>query len=654
MDFSRKNIARFYLYLSRRGKRWIFRGLDCVIIGLSIYLAFSLRFDLFSMGQNFFPYIGILYLLFPIKLVCFWFVGLYRPVIRYVGFEFLTTAMIAVLSSTGLLATSAFLFRLNPFPRSVFILDGLLTLVFIIAARVLVRWIVYQSITMPDESNSPERVLVYGAGAAGCQLAHALSREEKYKVIAFVDDNRQLQKQNIGGLKVYSRSEIKKLIGKYNIESILLAIPSATRQENLEIVQNLQYFGVQIKTVPGIGEIISGKFSISKIRKIDITDLLGRAEVQSIPELLEQNILNQTVLVTGAGGSIGSELCRQISRYCPKRLILYERNEFALYTIDIELRETFPDIETIARLSSVTEQERLEKVLVEFQVDTIYHAAAYKHVPLVEENLTEGIYNNVYGTLSCVQAAINCCVNTFVLISTDKAVRPTNVMGTTKRIAELILQAFSERRGSTTRFVMVRFGNVLNSTGSVVPRFRQQIAKGEDITVTHKDITRYFMSIPEAAKLVIQAGAMGKGGDVFLLDMGEPVKIYDLAKQMIELSGLQLGKDMDIKVTGLRPGEKLYEELLIDKNKNTPTKHPKVFCAEEHSIPWKTLSPKLNYLLTISKNGSRDEIIQSLQAIVPEFTPDSRGTLSKGAAEEMFKAENRTNVIPFSQKKSVN
>ena len=368
-----------------------------------------------------------------------------------------------------------------------------------------------------------------------------------------------------------------------------------------------------------MSEIVSGKVSINEIRKIDIIDLLSREEVEPDPILMQKNIRNKVVLVTGAGGSIGAELCRQIIEQNPKVLILYELNEYALYKIDIEFKDNYPTKKVIPCLGNTLNKDHLERVFAEFAVDTIYHCAAYKHVPLIEANIEEGVNNNVKGTLYCVQAAASCNVSTFVLISTDKAVRPTNVMGATKRISEMILQAFSQQDDCKTRFIMVRFGNVLDSAGSVVPRFRKQLAEGKNLTITHKDIKRFFMSITEAARLVIQAGTMGKGGDVFLLEMGESIKIYDLAVQMIELSGLRLGKDIDIEFTGLRPGEKLYEELLLNHENSTPTNHPKIFSDNDDFLPLVELKPKLDDLFQALKNADRESILNSLKEIVPEF-----------------------------------
>jgi len=594
--------------------------IDLFVFAISIYAAFVLRFDLFD-ALNWIPrYQTQLFLLFPIKLIFFWIAGVYRPVLRYTGLEFLGTAFIASIGSTGLLALSGFLLVITPLPRSVIILDSIVTLILMVSARLTIRWMVYNAVVDSNIDSDRESVIIYGAGEAGCQLAQSLSNESRYNVIAFVDDDFQLQKQSVHGVKVYGPEKLPGLIKKHSVDSILLATISSGKKKSREVVEGIQKLGVQIKTIPGIGEIISGKVSISEIRKIDIVDLLGREEVEPDPILLQENIAGKTVMVTGAGGSIGSELCRQIIQLKPKKMILLERNEFALYNIDIELTDNNPGIDILPCLGSVMHQDYLEKILNGNKVETIYHAAAYKHVPLVEANISEGVLNNVKGTLSCAKAAMKCGVGTFVLISTDKAVRPTNVMGTTKRISELILQALSYEDDVRTRFIMVRFGNVLDSAGSVVPRFRKQLEEGKNLTITHKDIRRYFMSIPEASRLVIQAGALGKGGEVFLLAMGEPVKIRDLAIQMIELSGLVLGKDIDIEYTGLRSGEKLYEELLIDIGNSETTQHPKIYSAKEHFVPWDKLSPGLENLFQLALADDKENILNELQKIVPEFT----------------------------------
>ncbi|MBF0289942.1 MAG: polysaccharide biosynthesis protein, partial [SAR324 cluster bacterium] len=483
------------------------------------------------------------------------------------------------------------------------------------------RWLAYDLQLLHPVNHAQERIIIYGAGSAGVQLATALKQEGHYRVVAFVDDSLELQKHHVQGMRVYPLESLKELIENYGIKIVLLAIPSVSRQRKAEIVRHLKTLNIQIKTVPGVGEILSEKVSIQTIRDIDIMDLLGRQEVLPHPELLQINIKDKVVMVTGAGGSIGSELCRQIAQQEPRSLILYERNEFALYSIDLDLSENYSTLQKVPCIGSVTDEMRLREVMTEHKVETLYHAAAYKHVPLIEQNMSQGILNNIEGTLKVAQACMAEQVKTCVLVSTDKAVRPTNVMGATKRVAELILQALAIQEKNPTRFMMVRFGNVLDSAGSVVPLFRDQIRKGKPLTVTHPEITRYFMSIPEASRLVIQAGAMGKGGDVFLLDMGEPVKIYDLAVQMIELSGLKLGEDAEIQITGLRPGEKLYEELLIEQESAVPTDHPKIFTAKEQMMPWSELSPLVNKLLIAAKNNQLGSMIWALQGIVPEYQP---------------------------------
>jgi FlaA1/EpsC-like NDP-sugar epimerase len=612
-------ISHTYRKLNRSTKKGIFGIVDILIFSISIYLAFSLRFDLFEAWNQIHLFYQLVLIIYPIKLISFWLVGVYRPVLRYAGVEFLYTALIAAVGSSGIVALSGFILLFPLFPRSVFILDSLLTLILVVASRILVRWIIYRALVDPEEGGIRERIIIYGAGEAGSQLLQALSRDRSYQVKGFVDDNPQLANQIISGSRVYSPRKLADLVRKNKVDTVLLAMPSAGMHRNKEIVGRVQHFGVQIKTVPGLSEIVSGKVSINEIRKIDIADLLGREEVQPDPDLLEKNIQGKSVLVTGAGGSIGSELCRQIVQLEPERLVLYERNEFALYNIDLELREHYPNMELASCLASTTSSARLELVLSEYSVQTIYHAAAYKHVPLMESNLSEGVLNNVQGTLVCVEAAEKCGVETFVLVSTDKAVRPANMMGVTKRISELILQAFSQKEGIATRFMMVRFGNVLDSKGSVVPLFRQQLSEGRNLTLTHEDITRYFMSIPEAVRLIIQAGALGEGGEVFFLDMGDPVKIYDLAKQMIELSGLSLGRDIDIDIIGLRPGEKLYEELLIDSERSLPTEHPKIFSAREESLPLETLKELLENLLEAAINQNDDQVMATARNLVPEF-----------------------------------
>jgi FlaA1/EpsC-like NDP-sugar epimerase len=465
-------------------------------------------------------------------------------------------------------------------------------------------------------------IVIYGAGSAGCVLAQALIGENNGKrPIGFVDDSPYLQGRNVQGIRVYAPAELLKLKATTGFDEILLAMPSIEGQRKRDILQKLQILGVPVKTVPSIAEILKGHVSIDRVRELDIEDLLGRKPIAANPELLQHDITNRVVLVTGGGGSIGSELCRQIAKQQPKMLVIYELHEFALYQMDMELGENYPHLNKVACLGSVTDAQALTGVLETYGVQTIYHAAAYKHVPIVEANPVSGIINNINGTLTAAQCAIACGVSKFVLISTDKAVRPTNIMGATKRVAELVLQALADLPDRTTCFTMVRFGNVLGSSGSVVPRFRTQIAEGKSITLTHTDITRYFMTIPEAATLVIHAGAMANGGEVFLLDMGEPVKIYDLATQMIRLHGMEPHRDVKIEIVGLRPGEKIYEELLIDCNAALPTGHPKIFCAREAKLAWKELSPQLTNLLDAAAHCEVTECVSALHNLVPEYQP---------------------------------
>jgi FlaA1/EpsC-like NDP-sugar epimerase len=469
-------------------------------------------------------------------------------------------------------------------------------------------------------------VIIYGAGSAGRQLLTALQQSSEYQPVAFIDDSNELQKQSIGGVEVFTPNDLKGLISKSEASEILLAIPSASRTRRNEIIDFLESYPVMVRSLPGVSELAQGKVNVADLKEVSIRDLLGRDMVEPNKDLLSQNIADKVVLVTGAGGSIGSELCRQIIFLKPKTLILYEMSELALYTIEKELSNIgVHSMDIYPILGSVNNKSRLTNVFERFSVDTIYHAAAYKHVPMVEFNNTEGVNNNIFGTLSCAQVAIDTGVETFVLISTDKAVRPTNTMGATKRSAELVLQALAAKQ-SGTKFTMVRFGNVLGSSGSVIPLFKQQIKEGGPVTVTDKDIIRYFMTIPEAVELVIQAGAMGLGGDVFVLDMGKPVKIYDLAKKMIHLTGLEVKDksnpkgDIEIQITGLRPGEKLFEELLIGDNVSD-TSHPLIMRAEEDTLAWNELKLILDELKLAIDECDHIKLRKLLMQVVPEFKP---------------------------------
>jgi FlaA1/EpsC-like NDP-sugar epimerase len=471
-----------------------------------------------------------------------------------------------------------------------------------------------------------KQALVYGAGDAGIQLVSALAYSSEYNPVGFVDDSKEMQGAQIAGLDVYSVDAIAGVVSKLRVDEVLIAMPSASRTRRLDIINALEPYPVLVRMLPGVAELAEGKVSIDDLREVNIKDLLGRDVVEPNEQLLGKNITNKIVVVTGAGGSIGSELCRQIVFLKPKALILYEMSELALYTIEKELSNIgIHSLDIYPVLGSVNNKSRLANMFKRFDVDTIYHTAAYKHVPMVEFNNTEGVDNNIFGTFNCAQAAVDTDVETFVLISTDKAVRPTNTMGATKRSAELVLQALSAQQ-SGTKFTMVRFGNVLGSSGSVIPLFRQQIKDGGPVTVTDENMIRYFMTIPEAVELVIQAGAMGTGGDVFVLDMGKPVRIDDLAKKMIRLSGLEVKNesnpdgDIEIKYTGLRPGEKLYEELLIGDNVSD-TDNPLIMRAEEDMLSWDELEPTLNSLKIAITDCDQKKLRELLIQIVPGFKP---------------------------------
>lgn len=590
------------LGLSRNNKRLFFVVSDAVSLIFCCYLSFALRYG--DLGANSFVHWPA-YVVAPIVAIpLFIRLGLYRAVIRYIGNKALWTVVKAVSLVILLWATVVHLLGLPQLvPRSVIFIFWFVAIVAVGGSRMLARWLILHKFPGGEQKakKQAKRVLIYGAGAAGRQLATALYHSKELNALAYIDDDPKLSGLDLNGVRVYPSPEIEALVERFDIDSVLLAIPSASRQVNKKIVDSLSTYRVKVLTLPGLSDIAGGKVSISDVREVDIADLLGRDEVEPNQSLLDACIKDKSVMVTGAGGSIGSELCRQILKQRPDRLVLFEQSEFALYSIEREIKTHFESIELVVVLGSVTDQEHLQKVMNQFEVSTVYHAAAYKHVPLVESNNIPGLRNNVLGTWRCAEAAIASNVDNFVLISTDKAVRPTNVMGASKRLAELVLQGLSEREGCSTRFAMVRFGNVLGSSGSVIPLFKEQIRQGGPVTVTDPEITRYFMTIPEAASLVIQAGSMGRSGEVFVLDMGEPVKIYDLAKQMINLTGLSVrtsqnpSGDIEIKCTGLRDGEKLYEELLIGDDV-VRTDHSMIMRANEAKLPWEQLLTVLSNL----------------------------------------------------------
>jgi FlaA1/EpsC-like NDP-sugar epimerase len=636
-------------------KRIISVCIDASFVLLAFWGALLLRVESTSIFLES-SYWQVALVMVPVSVAIFMKFGLYRAILRYLSSQAMWSIVAAVASSTSVLMVTDF-FLSASLPKSVPIIYFALALMFIGGSRLLLRAI-YSSLI----GEIKQSVLIYGAGSAGRQLAIGLNSGADYMPIAFIDDDKDKRGSIIQGIKVIGVDQLHQVLKDEHVQKILLALPSISRSQRKVILSQLEGFGVAVQTIPDIKDVIEGKATTDEIKDVEIEDLLGRDAISPRSDLLQSNIYHKVVMVTGAGGSIGSELCRQIIQLQPSTLVLFELSEYGLYSIDRELNELAANaqvnVEIIPLIGSVQRVNRLENVMKAFNVDTVYHAAAYKHVPLVENNTVEGVRNNIFGTLYCAQAAIAAKVDTFVLVSTDKAVRPTNIMGATKRMAELVLQALSKEQ-STTRFCMVRFGNVLGSSGSVVPLFRQQIKGGGPITLTHNDITRYFMTIPEAAQLVLQAGAMGKGGDVFVLDMGEPVKIYDLAVKLIRLSGLELQDKMNphgdiaITTTGLRPGEKLYEELLIGDNVDD-TSHPRIMTAQELMLPWDELNTIIKQLDTacheFDHQAIRDILIDAPTAYKPNDPIVDRLYMAKKGSPALNyqdTAENKAKIVPF-------
>ena len=622
-------MLRSILEWPRSLKRTAVLVLDLVLCLLSMWLSFSLRLEVFHWPQGI---QWLVYVLAPtLALPIFFRFGLYRAIFRHTGIE----ALVATGTAGALygLVLEAVLFVLQSrgldqmMPRSIGLLQPLIFLLMVITSRALARsWLGGLGSV---NGQAKARLLIYGAGEAGVQTAAGIGASGHFTVAGFVDDDLTKIGRSINHLPVYSPKAIATLVDTLAITDILLAMPSVRREQRNAIIHTLDAVPVHVRTLPGLSDLAKGRVTVQDIRELDIEDLLGREPVAPDPELLARNLFGKTVLVSGAGGSIGSELCRQIVLEKPLQLILLDHSEFALYSIHKELLRLADArnlaVQLVPVLSSVTNSHRVNELIALYRPHTVYHAAAYKHVPMIEVNVAEGVQNNVFGTLNLARASLQHGVAQFVLISTDKAVRPTNVMGASKRVAELVVQAQAEQ-ARFTRFSMVRFGNVLGSSGSVVPEFRRQLAAGGPLTVTHPEITRYFMTIPEAAQLVLQAGAMAEGGDVFILEMGQPVKIMDLARRMITLSGLRIrepGKtegDIEIAVCGLRPGEKLFEELLTDDNAS-PTAHRRIMKARESFIPWETLEARLDELQLAVHQQDVDQTIEILKALVPGYTP---------------------------------
>ncbi len=606
--------------LPRNIKQACLLALDMTFVTVAMWAAVAFRYGHldFTLGPVEFFCAGFTVL---ISAFIFLRLGLYRAVIRFMGQQAIWAVITAVSYSTLVLSAAVFFVQAEV-PRSMPFIYWGLAMLGIGGTRLSVR-AYYQAKLRSLSVN----VIIYGAGESGRQLLTALNHGDQYRAVVFVDDDIRMQHAVINGLQVARPEEIEQLIATHDITQVLLAIPAASPERRKEIINSLVGLPVYVRTVPRIAELVNGEASVNQIQDVDLDDLLGREPVPPHPELIDRCITDKVVMVTGAGGSIGSELCRQIITAAPGELILLDNSEYALYNIERELR-AFVDnagleIEMVALLGSVQDQRRLESIYRTFSVNTVYHAAAYKHVPMVEYNVAEGVANNVFGTWYAAEAARKAGVDTFVLVSTDKAVRPTNIMGASKRFAEMILQGLAQR-DTHTRFCMVRFGNVLGSSGSVVPLFREQIESGGPVTVTHPEVTRYFMSIAEAAQLVLQAGAMGTGGDVFVLDMGEPVRIVDLARRMIRLSGYEMdhdthiGEHIDIEFIGLRPGEKLYEELLLGSNV-AGTGHPMIMRAEEECLSYGQIHHHVSELLRCCDALDCDGITKVLSSAVSGF-----------------------------------
>jgi FlaA1/EpsC-like NDP-sugar epimerase len=647
------SVRAFLLGLPRRQKRLIQVFADVLLVWGALWLAFIVRLGIDDMYNPLKIHLWLFACAPVIAIPLFIRFGMYRAVMRYFGNDALVTIVKAVSLSSLILALVVYWYSNHQavVPRSIIFNYWWLSLVIIGGLRLCMRqyfmgdWFsASQHVPFTNRDDGLTKVAIYGAGVAGNQLLAALRMGRVLRPVAFIDDDPGISDRSISGLQVYKPKHIQQMIDETGAQEILLALPSSTRARRREILNFLEGYPLHVRSVPNFTDLASGRVKVEDIQEVDIADLLGRDAVPAQPELLQRCVKGKTVMVTGAGGSIGAELCRQIFALRPTILILFEHSEFNLYSILSELeqrvsRQSAP-VRLLPILGSIRYQDKMLDVMKTWQVDTVYHAAAYKHVPMVEHNIAEGVLNNVIGTLNTAQAALQSGVSNFVLISTDKAVRPTNVMGSTKRLAELTLQALSREvapvlfgdkanisRVNKTRFTMVRFGNVLGSSGSVIPLFHSQIKSGGPMTVTHPKITRYFMTIPEAAQLVIQAGSMGQGGDVFVLDMGEPVRIVELAEKMIHLSGLSIRSernpqgDISIEFTGLRPGEKLYEELLIGENV-AATAHPMIMTANEDHLPWDVLKDRLSELLNAVEKDDYSRVRQLLRETVSGYSPD--------------------------------
>lgn len=624
--------------MPRVSRQWAAAVVDAVLCVLAVWIALSLRvgeWQLFTLSAGNLALVALA-LWFPIAWQC----GIYLSIIRFAGGRTMMGLAVAVAIFAVPMVAIFMLLGIPGVPRTMGLLHPIIFLSLLCISRLAIRFALVDILHRARIEADLRRVLIYGAGRAGQQLSLALRNEPHVQVLGYIDDDSRLNGQRLNGVPVHVPAALATVIAAHGIDEVLIALPAISRARRREIVELLQRFPVRVRVLPTVAKIIDGEVSISDLRDVQIEDLLGRDPVAPNELLLSRTIAGKTVLVTGAGGSIGSELCRQILACRPRRLILAEQSEFALYAIEDELNATARDlglagILLVPVLANVADRSTCDRLMRRWQPDTVFHAAAYKHVPLVEANPIAGLRNNVFGTLHCALAAEAAGVSHFILVSTDKAVRPTNVMGASKRICELILQARAQQQTGTI-FTMVRFGNVLGSSGSVVPRFTAQIRAGGPVTLTHRDITRYFMTIPEAAQLVIQAGAMAQGGEVFVLDMGQPVRIYDLATSMIRLSGLSVRSeenpdgDIEIREIGLRPGEKLYEELLIGESPQR-TIHERIVRAHETMFVWREIEEQLGRMAHALSEGDADRAIAVLRKLVPEYAPPAQSAV-KGEA----------------------
>ena len=619
IDFTKKIIN-----LPRNTKKFFVLIADIVLCIISTWLAFILRLEEFiEINEALISSISISVI---IAIPIFWFTGLYKSVFRYTNLSIVLNVFISILTYSLFYFIVISVYVIEGIPRSIGILQPILLFLGIFTLRLIIKFLFTQGFA---KKKNKKNILIYGAGSAGTQLFTSLENNLEMQVLGFLDDNPQFQDQKVLGQMVYKPSMVEKVINDKNIELILLALPSVTRQKRNQIIDSLNKYNINIKTLPSIQDIVDGKISVSDIKDLSIEDLLNRQQVKPYFELLSKNIKSKVLMVTGAGGTIGSEISRQIINLKPKKLLLLELNEFALYKINQELININKNLKIIPLIVNVQNYSKVEEVIRNFKVDTIYHTAAYKHVSLVEENICESVKNNVFGTYNLAKLAIKHNVENFVLISSDKAVRPTNVMGATKRLSEICTQSLYYDQNQNSKFAIVRFGNVLESSGSVIPKFKKQIKEGGPVTLTHPEVTRYFMTISEAAQLVIQASAMVEKSEIFVLDMGEKIIIKDLIVKMIKLSGLSikddknLDGDIEIKITGLRPGEKLYEELLIGNNPQK-TYHEKIYKAQESFIPFNKLKIDLDHLLKITEENKVYEVKNALSNLIHSYKSNTK------------------------------